>query len=120
MHLPKKCFCGESVRVLSGFLIGFIRVRTGRRLQRSRRFLETTSKASTRNLDNEYFGCKRVAEKPSTKHSPSIAEIFSPGSVAARAMGQFGHFHPNRVDNPGGGSIYVYIYICMYTQTLIA
>ena len=103
MHLPKKCFCGDSVRVLSGFLIGFIRVRTGRRLYRSIRFLETISKASTRNLDNVYSGCKRVAEKPSTKHSPSIGEIFNPGSVAAPAKGQFGHFHPNRVDNPGGG-----------------
>ena len=112
MHLPKKCFCGDSVRVLSGFLIGFIRVRTGRRLYRSIRFLETISKASTRNLDNVYSGCKRVAEKPSTKHSPSIGEIFNPGSVAAPAKGQFGHFHPNRVDNPGGGGVaYMYIYI---------
>ena len=36
----------------------------------------------------------------STKHSPVIVEIFNPGCVAARAMGQFGRFHPKRVDNP--------------------
>ena len=58
---------------------------------------------------------KRVAEKPSTKHSPSIGEIFNPVSVAAPAKGQFGHFHPNRVDTPGGGgSIYIYIHTYTY------
>ena len=35
----------------------------------------------------------------------TIGEIFNPGCVAARAMGQFGQFHPNRVDNRGGGVV---------------
>ena len=56
----------------------------------------------------------------STKHAPLIGEVFNPRCFAARAMGQFGHFHPKRIDNPGGGVAYVYIYIYVYMYACIS
>ena len=34
--------------------------------------------------------------------------------IAAREIGQVGHFHPKKVDDNSGGVAYIYTYVCIY------